>query len=138
MGLASWTTAMQNGLTDQQLAADFAASDEFYSNARGTDAGWVNAVYKLLLGRPAESSAQIYWMGQLGQGQTRLQVAQRIANSTENDTQLINNDYFHYLGRTSDSDGLSFWLSQMEAGQTNENIVAELTGSAEYFNEHTT
>lgn len=136
-GLASWTQAMHNGLTDQQLEADFAASDEFYKTSGGTNTAWVDAVYTQLLGRAADSSGEAYWTGQLAQGQTRLQVAERIAGGTENNTQLINADYEHYLGRPADSDGLAFWLKQFAAGQTNEDVIAGFTGSDEYYKKHT-
>ena len=136
-GLASWTQAMHNGTTDQQLEADFAASDEFYKTAGGTNTAWVDAVYTQLLGRAADADGEAYWTGQLTQGQTRLQVAGRIAGGTENNTQLINADYQHYLGRPADSDGLTFWLKQFAAGQTNEDVIAGFTGSDEYYKKHT-
>jgi ELWxxDGT repeat protein len=136
-GTQFWVKQMQGGLTDQQLEAGFAASDEFYANAGGNDKAWVDAVYKLLLGRPAESSGETFWTGQLASGQTRLQVAEGIARSAENDTQLINADYQHYLGRPSDASGLSFWLQQFASGATNEDVISEFTGSAEYYGDHT-
>ena len=136
-GVKHWTTLMDAGLTDQQLEAGFVASDEFYKNAGGTNTAWIDAVYKLLLGRPADAHGETFWNAQLVAGATRLQVAERIAGSTENNTQLINDDYFHYLGRSADKDGLTYWLSQFAAGKTNEDIIAGFTGSAEYYKSHT-
>lgn len=136
-GLASWTKKMDAGLTDQQLEAGFAASNEFYATAGGTNTAWVDAVYDKLLGRAADANGEAYWTGQLAQGQTRLQVAERIAGGTENNTQLINADYQHYLGRPADPDGLAFWLKQFAAGQTNEDVIAGFTGSDEYYKQHT-
>lgn len=136
-GLAYWTQQMQNGLTDQELEAGFVASDEFFKNAGGTNIAWIDSIYKLLLGRSADTSGETYWNGQLTAGATRLEVAERIAGSTENDTQLINGDYLHYLGRAADPGGLSYWLKQFADGATNEDVIAGFTGSAEYYNEHT-
>jgi hypothetical protein len=136
-GVTYWTAKMQNGLTDQQLEAGFAASDEFYNAAGGTDVSWVDAVYLQLLGRPADSSGEAYWTGQLADGQTRLQAAERIAGGTENNMQLINADYLHYLGRAADPAGLAFWLEQFTAGKTNEDLIAGFTGSDEYYKQHT-
>jgi len=73
----------------------------------------------------------------LAGGASRLQVAEGIAGSTENNTQLINDDYMHYLGRPADPGGIAFWLSQFAAGKTNEDVIAGFTGSAEYYKEHT-
>ncbi|HET6883847.1 MAG TPA: DUF4214 domain-containing protein, partial [Pirellulales bacterium] len=153
-GVTFWTQKMHNGLTDQQLEAGFIASDEFYAKAgesfdpapdaddtaasdtdHNTD--WIDAVYKLLLGRNADSGGEQFFNSQLNAGVTRGDVALRIANSAENDTQLINDDYFHYLGRAADPSGLNFWLAQFAAGQTNEDVIAGFTGSAEYYKEHT-
>jgi RHS repeat-associated protein len=136
-GVKNWTTQMDAGLTDQQLEAGFVASDEFFNNAGGTTTAWIDAIYKLLLGRPADAAGETYWNGQLASGATRDDVALRIANSAENDTQLINDDYFHYLGRAADPDGLAFWLQQFADDKTNEDVISGFTGSAEYYKQHT-
>ena len=145
-GVAYWTAQMQNGLTDQQLEGQLAASDEFFNSAGGNanQVNWIDAVYKLLLGRTADSSGETYWNAQLttllkseDAIGARLQVALGIAGSQENNTNLINADYFHYLGRAADSGGLAYWLGQFAAGQTNEDVIAGFTGSAEYYQEHT-
>ena len=135
-GVQNWTAKMQAGLTDQQLEAQFAAVDEFYRNSGGTNVGWIDAVYKLLLGRPAKSDEESFWSSRLAAGYTRLVVAEQIAGSQENNTQLINNDYFHYLGRAADPDGLTFWLQQFADGKSNEDVIAGFTGSGEYYKKH--
>ena len=137
-GVSFWVQKMQNGLTDQNLQAGFVASPEFYANAGGTNTAWIDAIYKLLLGRTADSAGEQYWNGQINSGATLLQVAQRIAGSPENNTQLINADYQHYLGRAADPGGLTFWLGQFAAGKTNEDVIAGFTGSDEYYADHTT
>ena len=135
-GVAYWTAQMQNGLTDQELEAGFVASDEFFANAGGMNTAWVDAVYKLLLGRPADAAGESFWDAELAAGATRSQVALGIAGSQENNTQLINADYFHYLGRAADVGGLAYWLQQFADGQTNEDVIAGFTGSAEYYKQH--
>jgi len=140
-GVSFWTTQMDTGVTDQELEADLVSaggtSGEFYKNAGGTNTAWIDAVYRLLLGRSADATGENFWNSQLAAGATLNQVAQGIAGSQENNTNLINDDYFHYLGRTSDAGGLAFWLSQFAAGKTNEDVIAGFTGSAEYYNDHT-
>ncbi|HQU45447.1 MAG: hypothetical protein B7Z73_00935, partial [Planctomycetia bacterium 21-64-5] len=54
-GIDYWTSLMRQGLTDQQLEADFIGSEEFYDKAGGTDLDWVDAMYQDLLGRPADA-----------------------------------------------------------------------------------
>ncbi|HUY34127.1 MAG TPA: DUF4214 domain-containing protein [Pirellulales bacterium] len=136
-GVKYWTGQMDAGATDQQLEADLVSSAEFFKAAGGTNADWIGAVYKLLLGRTADASGVSYWSGQLTAGETLGQVAQGIAGSQENNTQLINDDYFHYLGRAADAGGLDFWLKQFAAGKTNEDVIAGFTGSGEYYKQHT-
>ncbi|MGH7134936.1 MAG: DUF4214 domain-containing protein, partial [Pirellulales bacterium] len=135
-GVSYWTAKMEAGLTDQQLEADLVSSDEFFQSAGGANAAWIDAVYKLVLGRPADASDADYWLKQLSGGATLLGVAQDIANSQENDAQLIKSDYFHYLGRMADDAGLAYWLTQFAGGETNEDVIAGFTGSAEYYAEH--
>jgi hypothetical protein len=144
-GLQYWTTQMQNGLTDQQLEAGFIASAEFYATAGGTDSAWVAAAYQLLLGRAPDQPGKDYWNSQLANleasGETavqaRSQVAVRIAQSQENNSNLINQDYFHYLGRAAEQDGLNHWLGQFAKGATNEDVIAGFTGSPEYYKDKT-
>ncbi|HEV3342745.1 MAG TPA: DUF4214 domain-containing protein [Pirellulales bacterium] len=145
-GVQFWTQRMQAGLTDQQLEGQFAASDEFFNTAGGNvnQVNWIDAVYKLLLGRAADPAGEKYWNGQLtsllateGATDARLQVALGIAGSQENNTNLINDDYLHYLGRAADPGGLAYWLQQFTAGATNEDVIAGFTGSAEYYRDKT-
>jgi len=145
-GVQYWTQRMQSGLTDQQLEAQLAASDEFFTTAGGNvnQVDWIDAVYKLLLGRTADPGGEKYWSGRLtallhseDAIDARLQVALGIAGSQENNTNLINADYAHYLGRATDPGGLAYWLQQFAAGATNEDVIAGFTGSAEYYKDKT-
>ena len=135
-GVKHWTQLMQAGLTDQQLEADLSASDEFFQKAGGTNIAWIDAIYRLLLGRAADSAGETYWSRQLQGGATRLQAAEGIAGSQENNTQLINDDYFHYLGRDADPGGLAYWLQQFANGKTNEDVIAGFTGADEYYKKY--
>ncbi|HEV3345333.1 MAG TPA: DUF4214 domain-containing protein, partial [Pirellulales bacterium] len=143
-GLNYWVQQMRHGLTDQELEAGFAASDEFYADAGGTNIAWIDAVYKLVLGRSPDSGGERYWNNQLNSllstestESARLQAALGISGSTENNTQLINADYEHYLGRAADPGGLQYWLNQFADGASNEDVIAGFTGSPEYYKNRT-
>ena len=136
-GLSYWTKKMDAATTDQQLAAELAASDEVYAKAGGTNAAWVDSLYKPLLNRTADAGGETYWVGRLTAGASRSAVALGIAGSRENNTQLINDDYFHYLGRAADPAGLAFWLSKFAQGETNEDVIAGFTAADEYYSKHT-
>jgi hypothetical protein len=66
-GVQYWSMQMQSGLTNQQLEAKFAASDEFFNNAGGNTnpVNWIDAVYKLLLGRTTDPGGETYWSSKL-------------------------------------------------------------------------
>ena len=135
-GVAYWTNQMQQGLTDQQIEADFIASKEFYAEAGGTDAGWVNALYQTVLGRPADSGGMSYWLSQLASGVSRANVATGFAASQEREAQIIQNDYFTYLGRSASPAEIGYWVAQFDNGTTNEDIVSGFVGSPEYVKLH--
>jgi hypothetical protein len=78
-----------------------------------------------------------FWTNQLASGFARPQVADEIANSTEDQTQLINDAYFQYLGRAADPTGLAYWIDQLTAGESNEDLIVGFTGSPEYYSQHT-
>jgi uncharacterized protein (TIGR03118 family) len=135
-GVAYWTSQMQQGLTDQQIEANFIASPEFYAHAGGTDAAWVNALYEVVLGRPADSQGLSYWLSQLAGGASRASVALGFAASQEREAQTIQNDYFTYLGRSASPAEVNYWVDQFDNGETNEDIISAFVGSSEYVALH--
>ena len=82
-GIQFWVPQMQGGLTDQELEAGFVASDEFFTKAGGTDTDWVDAVYQLLLGRPADPAGLQFWLAQFAAGQTNEDVIAGFTGSAE-------------------------------------------------------
>jgi hypothetical protein len=61
-GIAYWVLQMQQGLTEEHLEADFAASPEFFAVNGGTDAGLVTGMYKDLLLRNPDQAGIDYWV----------------------------------------------------------------------------
>jgi hypothetical protein len=135
-GIAYWTSQMQAGLTDEQLEANFIASDEFFLDAGGTDLGWVDSLYEHLLGRAADFQGEMYWLGQLATGEGRFDVAFGFTGSLERESQRIQSDYEQCLGRPADQQGLDYWTTQFAQGQTKENLISGFLASDEYFQTH--
>jgi len=136
-GLAYWAGQLQVGnLTDEGLAAELVASDEYFMRAGGTNQLWVDALYQDLLGRQADSLGESYWVGQLNAAASRADVAGGFANAGERLQQQIGDDYLHALGRVPDPGGLDYWMAQFAQGATDEDLIAGLIGSAEYYDEH--
>ncbi|MGH7193689.1 MAG: DUF4214 domain-containing protein [Candidatus Saccharimonadales bacterium] len=63
---------MQSGVTDQQLEADFIASDEFFRQADGPELATqrISDDYLQYLGRPADAAGVDYWINQFQHGKT--------------------------------------------------------------------
>ncbi|HUY35813.1 MAG TPA: Ig-like domain repeat protein [Pirellulales bacterium] len=137
-GLAYWVDQMRHhGLTDDQLEAGFIGSPEFFAKAGGTNTDWVEALYQVFLGRPADAGGLAYWTAQLAAGEGRAQVALGFAGGAERRRQRIVDDYMQYLGRQPDANGLAFWLAQLGAGVANEELITGFVAGDEFFQRHT-
>jgi sugar lactone lactonase YvrE len=136
-GLAYWTNRMIDGLTDEQLEADFIGSAEFFQKAGATDKGWVDALYQSLLSRPADPTGDAFWVGQLEDGVSRASVAYGFAASSEREGQLVMADYEKYLGRIAGASEVAYWVGQFSIGVTNEDIVSAFVSSDEFYSDHT-
>jgi len=142
VGLASWLSQMQHGLTDEQLEASLIASSEYITAHGGTNgqgvpgATWVQALYQDVLGRSADPTGLAAWTSQLAAGVSPYTIALGFTTSSERETVRINADYTALLDRPVDSNGLATWLSQLTQGVTQENIEAQLMASHEYFFGH--
>ena len=132
-GIAYWVLQMQQGLTDEHLEADFAASPEFFAVNGGTDAGLVTGMYNDLLLRNPDQAGLDYWVAQLKAGASVSSVAFGFTASAERESIRITDDYLTYLGRQPDQAGLTFWLNDFLNGGTNEDLVAGFVGSTEYY-----
>ncbi|CAN5221029.1 hypothetical protein BH10PLA2_BH10PLA2_19640 [soil metagenome] len=132
-GLNYWIGRMQQGLRDEQLQAGFIASPEYYQHAGTTNKGWIDALYLDLLGRPADSGGENFWLQQLAGGVTRLAIANGFTASIEGAKTRVLFDYEHFLRRSPSTTELDYWAAQFARGTTNEDIVAGFIGSDEYF-----
>jgi hypothetical protein len=132
-GADFWVSVMQQGVTDEQLAAVLVSSPEYFALHGGDNSDWVKAMYQDLLGRPADDAGLAYWLGLLQAGQSPTSLALAIASSPEREAQIISQDYTTYLGRSANTDEMAYWVGAFEQGANNEAIVAALVSSTEYF-----
>ncbi|HEX7378698.1 MAG TPA: DUF4214 domain-containing protein, partial [Pirellulales bacterium] len=135
-GAQFWLTQLQTGMTDQRLEANFLASDEFFSAAGRTNAGWSAAVDRLLLGS-TDATREAGWLAELAGGKSRAQVALEITTGAAYGAQVINADYTHNLDRAADPAGFAFWLGQFTDGKSPEDILTGFIASAEYYQRNT-
>jgi hypothetical protein len=137
-GLANWVTAMQNGLTDEQLEAGFIGSPEYIQDHGGTHAAWVVGLYRDLLGRDPDPQGLQDWLAALQRGVSPAQIAYGFAASAEREAQRITADYQKFLGRNPEPGSIPGWVDAFLHGASNEDIVAGFVASPEYFQGHYT
>jgi hypothetical protein len=133
-GLQAWITAMQAGLTDEQLEAKFIGSGEYIANHCGAGAGWIRGMYHDLLGRSPSDAEVDGWLQALQSGASPEAVAYGFAASGEREAIRVRQDYQTYLGRTPAQSEVDGWVSAFTAGLTNESLIAGFLGSGEYYN----
>jgi uncharacterized repeat protein (TIGR01451 family) len=59
--VAGWVSNMQHGMSDEQVAAAFLASGEFFSGHGSSVPTWLNEAYQVLLQRAPDVNGFIYW-----------------------------------------------------------------------------
>jgi hypothetical protein len=133
---AGWVGLMENGLSDEQLEANFIGSVEYIRNHGGPGAGWVTGMYRDLLGRNPAQSEVNGWVYQLNHGTSTTTVAYGFAASYERESQRVQADYQTLLGRSASLDEVNGWVTQFQRGMSNEDVVAGFGGSFEYFYDH--
>ena len=108
-----------------------------------SDAGFVNELYAVVLGRAPDASAA-GWVAQLAAGKGRGEVAATFALSGENLAPLAGTFvpdtaasaaarlYYELLGHPPDAAGLAGWTGQLKAGASLTSVAEGFLGSAEY------
>ena len=133
--LSYWTGAFQTGATLQEVEAGVAGSAEFFQNSGGgTNAGFLNALYQDVLGRPVDATGLAYWSQELANGVSTTQVAAGVLSSEEYLLDLVQNHYQQFLRRPADLEGLVYWYVEYENEVTDEQVIAGIIGSQEYLN----
>jgi hypothetical protein len=132
-GLQNWVNAMSHGLTDEQVLAGFVGSNEYIQDHGGSGAGWIQGMYRNLLGRTPAQSEVNGWLAALNQGMTPAQVAYGFAASAERETQRVEVDYDAFVNRWGSPQEIGGWVNAFQHGATNEAVVAGFLGSPEAY-----
>jgi photosystem II stability/assembly factor-like uncharacterized protein len=130
--ISLWQSAMQNGLDTEQLTADVLSSDEFYADSGGTPTGWINALYKDVLGRSADASALATAASISGNSSSRLSEAEAVLNSPEGRSDIINSTYQQLLHRPADVPSLDYWSNLLANGLPYLQFTNLVASSPEY------
>jgi hypothetical protein len=92
----------------------------------------VDSLYQVLLGRPADSAGEAFWVNKLNTGTPVAQVTLGFIDSPEHRTRELNVFYSQFLGRSPDSAGLQFFLNEYAHGATDQQVIAQILNSVEF------
>lgn len=129
----AWLSRFQAGLTDANFDTAVIASTEYRARQGNTDAAWLAAVYRDVLGRSLDPLGEAFWQSELQAANGGEMVAARIAGSTEANTRVVSTVFHQLLGRGADPAGRAFWVSQLGAGLSLPGFLAQVAGSAEFI-----
>lgn len=131
-GRAYWLGRIRSGLHVEDIAVYFYGGDEYFTRSGRTNAGFVDRLYRDLLGRSPDSGRN-YWIDQLNRRQLdRAGVAANFFASIESRRQRVTRLYVTILGRRPDSSGLAYWADQLpRIGDVT--LAAYLASSQEYY-----
>lgn len=152
IGLGFWTGALETGtITLAEAAQGFVGSVEFQARYGVPDsAGFVDLLYRNVLGRAADAEGHAHWTGGLDSGAlTRVQVVLGFSDSAELKAATASDysagvwaadpaavDVMRYyetvLDRLPDAGGLLHWVYAREHGLTPGQMADAFTGSAEF------
>jgi uncharacterized delta-60 repeat protein len=131
-GLSAWGNFLAQGGSVDQLRAALLGSAEYFQDAGGTNAGFLTAVYRDVLGRPIDSSGSQAWNQALTEGVSRTAIAGAIIGSAEGDADELQAVYHWLLRRPADPAGLQTFSTDLANSIPIEAIIAAIVGSPEY------
>src|SRR5262249_20051164 len=133
-GLATFTTALGNGATIEQVEEALVSSTEYFqSRGNGTNDGFLSALYQDALKRSIDPTGQATFDKFIQNGGPRAQVATAIFTSTEFRQDLVQGYYQTFLHRAADTGGQATFVALLKAGKSDQEVIADIVGSPEFF-----
>ena len=97
---------------------------------------YVDAVYRDLLGRPADGGGLVYWTSLLDNGMPPTSFTRQIAVAPEWIGHTVDVLYNEVFGRAPDPSGRNYWINVIGAGNRVAAVASNLYGSDEWFFSH--
>ncbi|MBV9950361.1 MAG: DUF4214 domain-containing protein [Acidimicrobiia bacterium] len=130
-GLALFTRQLSQRVTYEQIEATIAGSTEYYDNAGGTDGAFVDALVADLTGHAPPAAFRAELLDRLASGQSRTEVAHRVATSGLGRLAWLKWQYRRYFKREASSFELNLGLLAMAHGVRPARELATLLGDFE-------
>jgi hypothetical protein len=132
-GREYWIDRSMAGMSAEDLTVVFVTSSEYINN-NASNSAYVDALYRDILGRNADSGGHNYWVGQLSNGMAREDFARTVYDSKEMQTKMIDHYYEEFLDRDVDDASLASYLSFIESGQGDiDDVAVRVLASDEFF-----
>ncbi len=127
--LAGWSEQLAKDGNPNGVAAAFLAGPQYYAQAGGTDGAWVDALYRDVLGRPADQPGRAINVAQAGD---RPGLARGLYTSDEALRRRVVRLYRTLVDRPADPSGLATWPAAL---QTNGDTVlaASLASTPDFW-----
>lgn len=139
--IAGGTVLTPGASSPIDVQATLYSSNEYFQNAGGgTVSGFVDALYRDILGRPSDIPGRAMWAAQLSGGTSRFQVARAILSTGEAYATKVARWYRTDLGRTTSLDllkkdpGVLSWAGNLLSGTGENTVRAAILSSPEIFN----
>ncbi len=133
-GLAAWASYLEAGGTNVGLSAFLVSSPEFRLGlGKGTNDGFLDALYQNALNRAVDSATRSLWNQFLEAGGTAAQVAGAIFSSAEYRFDVVELGYTSFLRRVGDLSGVVNFTNALAGGASDALYFSVLLGSEEYF-----
>jgi hypothetical protein len=123
---------LANGTTEKALVGRLGGSSGFYSQAGGTDAGFVDLLFQRLVGHSPSTATRNNLVAQIEGGRSRATVATRVYQRQDSRNQRVDALFDQYLHRAPTAERRAHY-AQVLVTKSDTFVVTKLVGSQEYF-----
>jgi len=116
------------GASLQVLKANLLASDEYFTNAGSSNAGFVQQMYRDILDRNPDAGGEAFFVN-IAATQGRLAAATTMLGSVEAIDDLTTSFYAKYLNRPADDPGQGFYRGELQSNVQLQIVINQFLGS---------
>jgi Bacterial Ig-like domain/Domain of unknown function (DUF4214) len=132
LGLTLGVAFLDLGGSLNTLRVVLLSSDEYFARVGGTLPGFLEALYRDILGRGSDPISLAQITAFASSGVSRATLAQLFVNLPEGDVQWLQGLYQRFLHREIDPSGQIAFASFLQQTARDDLVIAALLGSAEY------